>query len=407
MPRWLRGTGAAGSPPSTRCCRARRPNASAREAARGRQSGRTQEIQRLIGRSLRAVTRPRAARRPADHRRLRRAPGRRRARARRRSAAGYVALHDACTRLVAAGTIARAPAHRRGRRRLGRASSTAVAMLDLPYEEDARADTDMNVVMTGDGRFVEVQGTAERQAFSRGRARRPARPRRGGHRARSTRAQREVLGDARPAADVTRVVLATANPHKAARCAAVLAAARIRGRGRAPRASPTSTRPATPSRATPLLKAPRAGAARPARRRSPTTPASSSTPSAAAPGVYSARYAGRGRHLRRQRRASSSASSQRVATPRRARFRDGDRAGRPRRARARGRRRRSRADRARRRAATTASATTRSSSPTTTPGRTLAELDPEEKNRLSHRGRALAALARIWPRDSCSRDVHL
>jgi ribonuclease PH len=78
----------------------------------------------------------------------------------------YVALHDACTRLVQAGTIRTHPL----------TDSVAavsvgivdgVPMLDLPYVEDSRAEVDMNVVMTGAGRFVEVQGTAEGLAFSR------------------------------------------------------------------------------------------------------------------------------------------------------------------------------------------------------------------------------------------------
>ena len=79
---------------------------------------------------------------------------------------GYVALHDAITRLVQRGVV------------VDHALSDLVAavsvgvvggipMLDLPYEEDSRADTDMNVVMTGSGAFVEVQGTAEHQAFTR------------------------------------------------------------------------------------------------------------------------------------------------------------------------------------------------------------------------------------------------
>jgi ribonuclease PH len=77
-----------------------------------------------------------------------------------------VALHDAVTRLVQAGTL-----KEHALTDLVAAVSVGivdgVAMLDLPYEEDSRADTDMNVVMTGSGRFVEVQGTAEREAFTR------------------------------------------------------------------------------------------------------------------------------------------------------------------------------------------------------------------------------------------------
>jgi ribonuclease PH len=78
----------------------------------------------------------------------------------------YVALHDACTRLVQAGRLGRHP--------LTAACAAvsvgvvdAVALLDLDYSEDVRAEVDMNVVMTSEGRFVEVQGTAEGMAFTR------------------------------------------------------------------------------------------------------------------------------------------------------------------------------------------------------------------------------------------------
>jgi ribonuclease PH len=79
---------------------------------------------------------------------------------------GYVALHDAITRLVQSGAL-----KEHATTDLVAAVSVGIVggvpMLDLPYAEDSRADTDMNVVMTGSGRFVEVQGTAEREAFSR------------------------------------------------------------------------------------------------------------------------------------------------------------------------------------------------------------------------------------------------
>ena len=77
---------------------------------------------------------------------------------------GYVALHDACTRLVSSGAISRHPL-------VDECAAISVgivdgeARLDLPYEEDSRAEVDMNVVMTGQGRFVEVQGTAEGDPF--------------------------------------------------------------------------------------------------------------------------------------------------------------------------------------------------------------------------------------------------
>ncbi|MHB8506237.1 MAG: ribonuclease PH, partial [Acidimicrobiales bacterium] len=80
---------------------------------------------------------------------------------------GFVALHDACSRLVATGRMRTHPLQEA-------AAAVSVGMVDgearvdLAYDEDSRADVDMNVVMTASGRFVEVQGTAEGAAFSRG-----------------------------------------------------------------------------------------------------------------------------------------------------------------------------------------------------------------------------------------------
>jgi ribonuclease PH len=79
---------------------------------------------------------------------------------------GYVALHDAFTRLVDTGKLSRHPLIDQVAA-ISVGVVDAVGMLDLPYEEDSRADVDMNVVMTGEGRFVELQGTAEKLAFSR------------------------------------------------------------------------------------------------------------------------------------------------------------------------------------------------------------------------------------------------
>jgi ribonuclease PH len=135
-----------------------------REAVRGRQSGRTQEIQRLIGRSLRAVcdlTVLGERQVTVDCDTVQADGGTRTA-----SICGaYVALHDACTRLLTEGKL---PGHP-----LTQACAAvsvgvvdAVCMLDLDYSEDARADVDMNVVMTSAGRFVEIQGTAEGMAFT-------------------------------------------------------------------------------------------------------------------------------------------------------------------------------------------------------------------------------------------------
>jgi len=136
-----------------------------REAAKGRQSGRTQEIQRLIGRSLRAVTDLVAMGElqvTVDCDVLQADGGTRTA-----SICGaYVALHDCFTRLMQKGQLRAHP--------LSDACAAvsvgivdAVPLLDLDYAEDFRAEVDMNVVMTGSGRFVEVQGTAEGMAFSR------------------------------------------------------------------------------------------------------------------------------------------------------------------------------------------------------------------------------------------------
>ena len=136
-----------------------------REAARGKQSGRTQEIQRLIGRSMRAVFDLKAL----GERTIQIDCDVLQADGGTRTAAitgAFVAAQDAVTGLLAAGKIARSPIT---------AAVAAISvgivqgtpLLDLEYTEDAACDTDMNVVMTGAGHFVEVQGTAEGAAFSR------------------------------------------------------------------------------------------------------------------------------------------------------------------------------------------------------------------------------------------------
>jgi ribonuclease PH len=135
-----------------------------REAARGKQSGRTQEIQRLIGRSLRAVTDlqalgERTVKLDCD---VIQADGG----TRTASVTGaFVALYDAVTKLQERGALGASPI-----RDFVAAVSVGlyegVPMLDLDYAEDSRCDTDMNVVMTGSGTFVEVQGTAEGRPFS-------------------------------------------------------------------------------------------------------------------------------------------------------------------------------------------------------------------------------------------------
>jgi ribonuclease PH len=138
---------------------------SAREAAKGKQSGRTQEIQRLIGRSLRAVTDLKALGERTvtiDCDVLQADGGTRTA----SITGGYVALVDACEKLMGRRAIAASPLH-------GQVAAVSVGIyggvpvLDLDYAEDSNAETDMNVVMNNGGAFIEIQGTAEGHAFRR------------------------------------------------------------------------------------------------------------------------------------------------------------------------------------------------------------------------------------------------
>ena len=136
-----------------------------REAAKGKQSGRTQEIQRLIGRSLRAITDltalgERTVTLDCD---VLQADGGTRTAA---ITGAYVALADACDALVARRLISASPLH-------GEVAAVSVGIcrgipvIDLDYAEDSGAETDMNVVMNNGGGFIEVQGTAEGHAFRR------------------------------------------------------------------------------------------------------------------------------------------------------------------------------------------------------------------------------------------------
>jgi ribonuclease PH len=138
---------------------------SAREAARGRQAGRTQEIQRLIGRSLRAcidlgAIGERTITLDCD---VLQADGGTRTAA---ITGGYIALADAIDTLIGRKTLAASPLH-------GQVAAVSVGIvqgapvLDLEYAEDVAAETDMNVVMNSGGGFIEVQGTAEGHAFRR------------------------------------------------------------------------------------------------------------------------------------------------------------------------------------------------------------------------------------------------
>ena len=138
---------------------------SAREAARGKQGGRTLEIQRLIGRSLRAVIDLKALGErtiTVDCDVLQADGGTRTA----SICGGYVALAQACRLLAKRQLIAASPLH-------GQVAAISVgivggvAVLDLDYREDSQAEVDMNVVMNDGGAFIELQGTAEGHAFRR------------------------------------------------------------------------------------------------------------------------------------------------------------------------------------------------------------------------------------------------
>jgi ribonuclease PH len=136
-----------------------------REAAKGKQSGRTQEIQRLIGRSLRAIIDleklgERSIHMDCD---VIQADGG----TRTASITGaYVALHDAISSLLKNGKLTDSPL-KQAVAAISVGVYKGVPVLDLDYIEDSDCDTDMNVVMTADGGFVEIQGTAEGEPFSR------------------------------------------------------------------------------------------------------------------------------------------------------------------------------------------------------------------------------------------------
>jgi ribonuclease PH len=164
-PRWLKGSGRGWVTAEYSMLPGSSPERVEREAAKGRQSGRTQEIQRLIGRSLRAVTDlsllvDQMVTLDCDV--LQADGGTRTA-----SIVGaWVALHDACSRMLAAKRI-RAHPIKEGCAAVSVGMIRGTPMLDLAYVEDAGAEVDMNVVMTGSGNLVEVQGTAEGATFSR------------------------------------------------------------------------------------------------------------------------------------------------------------------------------------------------------------------------------------------------
>jgi ribonuclease PH len=165
VPRWMRGTGRGWVTAEYSLLPGSSRERISREAARGKQTGRTQEIQRLIGRSLRAVCDLVALgeRQVVLDCDVLQADGGTRTAA---VCGAYLALHDACSRLQSEGLLSSQPL----REHLAAVSVGVVddvIMLDLDYSEDSRAQVDMNVVMTSTGRFVEVQGTAEGLPFTR------------------------------------------------------------------------------------------------------------------------------------------------------------------------------------------------------------------------------------------------
>ena len=160
VPRWMRERGSGWLTAEYSML----PGSSPERVSR-RAGGRTKEIQRLIGRSLRTVIDLAALPRRqviVDCDVLQADGGTRTA----SICGGYLALHDAVTRLVQDGTLRTSPM-------VGECAAVSVglidgvALLDLPYLEDAHADVDFNVVMNGDGELVEVQGTAEGRPFTR------------------------------------------------------------------------------------------------------------------------------------------------------------------------------------------------------------------------------------------------
>ena len=165
VPRWMRGRGKGWVTAEYSMLPGSSPERVDREAAKGKQSGRTVEIQRLIARSLRAACDMSllGERQIVVDCDVLQADGGTRTAA---ITGAYVALADACAHLKGIGAL-------KGEPLTGSVAAISVGIidgeprLDLPYEEDVRAETDMNVVMTGDGAYVEVQGTAEAAPFDR------------------------------------------------------------------------------------------------------------------------------------------------------------------------------------------------------------------------------------------------
>ncbi len=170
VPRWMRNSGKGWVTAEYSMLPGASPERIDREAAKGKQSGRTVEIQRLIGRSLRAACDMKllGERQVIVDCDVLQADGGTRTAS---ICGGYLALHDALTRLVQNKAIKEHPLHSYCAA-ISVGIVKGVPVLDLPYVEDSTAETDMNVVVLGqpgeEPRFVEVQGTAEGVAFSRG-----------------------------------------------------------------------------------------------------------------------------------------------------------------------------------------------------------------------------------------------
>ncbi|GAA1132576.1 ribonuclease PH [Nocardioides aquiterrae] len=169
VPRWRKGSGLGWVTAEYAMLPAATNTRSDRESVKGRIGGRTHEISRLIGRSLRAVIDYQALGENTiqlDCDVLQADGGTRTA----AITGAYVALADAVAHLRSTGAL---PAKDAASPLTGSVAAVSVGIidgvprLDLPYVEDVRAETDMNIVMTGDGKFVEVQGTAEGAAFDR------------------------------------------------------------------------------------------------------------------------------------------------------------------------------------------------------------------------------------------------
>ncbi len=165
VPRWMKGSGEGWVTAEYSMLPGSSSDRIRREVQSGKPSGRTQEIQRLIGRSLRGVCDMKALGERqviVDCDVLQADGGTRTA----SITGGWLALHDALARVVAKGALRRHPL-------VDECAAVSVGIvggqpvLDLPYVEDSVAETDMNVVMTGTGGFIEVQGTAEGAPFSR------------------------------------------------------------------------------------------------------------------------------------------------------------------------------------------------------------------------------------------------